>query len=82
MAISQLPPVHNEFRLLVRVDIEKLYVDARGASVGSPERMAVSEEFQIRASGFTEIAAVLGQFNELAARIRQAPDTPRPETSA
>lgn len=63
----------TEFDVRIQVQLEKYEVyDDRGTlrRTRSPEQMSITEVFRIPAAGFMEIAAILGQFNGLADRIK------------
>lgn len=53
-------------RFTVRVNVE-IQRDPRGGYSG--DRLTTAEEFHIPATGFTEIAGVLGRFHELAETV-------------
>lgn len=60
------------FRVLITVEIEK--VDEHGAFRG--ERLSTREHLVIPLDSFTEIAATLGRFHELAQQIKTERTTP------
>lgn len=60
----------DRFRLRVDIQIEGM----NGEYSFAGERLSVREEFEIPAGSFTEVAGVLGQFHELARKVKAEAD--------
>lgn len=58
----------DKYRLDIRCEIMRLTPDGSFTS----DRLTVSDQVQVEVGGFLEIAAILGQFHDLADTIRRA----------
>jgi len=56
----------DRFRVTVRIEIAKM----EGQNWQSSERLSVNHEFNVSAAGFTQVAGILGQFQELSETIK------------
>lgn len=56
--------------LTVTVEVR---IDARGGPAGFGN-MTIREDFRLPVAGFTELAAILGQFHDLAQKVKAADD--------